>query len=320
MHSRFSLAQNLKLSKLKLLRGYSKFINHRSIFLHDNHPEFYNSFISLSDQKTRLASSIASILLKQNSSQYIPKLNLLDIGCGPGVLTLEFARKVSPAFKSIKINCFDPSLTLLNMFEKKLRASSNNPSNTKYILRWDYVRKDGVMPNFTKNITYNFILASHVLYWIKNLNSFIEKTVKMLQPGGTLCVILFSNDGDNYWLKRNLNMRNNFKDIHVSAENFESILKNNKNIRYSKSSFESFLYLPITKPEFCNNIQSNLILEDENCKASLEALQYLARKSLHSLKKLESQKLCEFLSSRINENGIKLKLPDTLFFIQNLDS
>lgn len=112
-------------------------------------------------------------------NEALPKLKqtntFLDVGAGNGFLT----EKIAPFFK--KVYCVEPNYKSFQLLTKKFK----NIYNT-------------TIEDFKCNIKFDFILCSHVLYYIKRefWISIIKKLFNLLNENGIIVVILQSKDGE----------------------------------------------------------------------------------------------------------------------------
>jgi len=105
---------------------------------------------------------------------------ILDIGCGPGILSLEVAQQLSRG-KLIGIDN-SPNMIGFALGMAQERGSSNTEFNVG----------DALALDFPDN-SFNLVMSSLTFPWVKDQARFLSEVNRVLKPGGRLVMITLSN-------------------------------------------------------------------------------------------------------------------------------
>jgi len=105
---------------------------------------------------------------------------LLDIGCGPGILSLEVARQLH----SGKLIGIDNSPSMINL--------AINMSREQGIANADFMVGDALALDFPSG-SFNLVMSSLTFPWVKDQTRFLSEVNRVLKPGGRLVMITLSN-------------------------------------------------------------------------------------------------------------------------------
>jgi ubiquinone/menaquinone biosynthesis C-methylase UbiE len=134
--------------------------------------EPYQNIININDRVTKYGKIIVSILNKYTQKDLL-RMDILDIGCGNGFF--EFA--LSPYVH--RIYGIDPSLPMLTS------ARQNNKHYKFKNIRF-YKGSAENIP-FTK--TFDMIMFSHSLHYIKNIQKSLNKVLKNVNENGLILIL-----------------------------------------------------------------------------------------------------------------------------------
>ena len=111
----------------------------------------------------------------------LPRMDVMDYGCGTGLLTLQF----HPLVRSI--TGFDSSEGMLNVFRKKVKDKNLSRVEAHHI---------NLDAQATVNGQYHLITSNMTLHHVKNIQPLLHQFYKVLQPSGHLCITdLDTDDG-----------------------------------------------------------------------------------------------------------------------------
>ncbi|MBU3958048.1 MAG: class I SAM-dependent methyltransferase [Patescibacteria group bacterium] len=106
--------------------------------------------------------------------------NFMDVGCGTGEVTVPIAKLVN------RTTVIEPSLMMLKEFKKNAKSISNIK----------IIRKKIEEVNLKEE--FDFILISHLLYFIKDWDKLFDKLLHSLKKCGYLVIILHAKSGSYY--------------------------------------------------------------------------------------------------------------------------
>ena len=100
---------------------------------------------------------------------------VLDLGCGPGNLTVRLAEKVGPQGRVVGV---DPDAERIKVAQEKYGGETNVTF---------FVGSDAEFPG-QRAETYDIIYSNIVFHWIKDKQEAFKAIYESLKPGGTLVV------------------------------------------------------------------------------------------------------------------------------------
>jgi ubiquinone/menaquinone biosynthesis C-methylase UbiE len=121
--------------------------------------------------RVQLAGDVAAAIMQQVALQ--PDMEVLDFGCGTGLLTLRLA----PLVKSV--TGVDSSRGMLDVLAAKI--ARQNVGNVRALLL-DLEAGDA-LPD-----TYDLIVSSMTLHHIREIGPLLDRFYQALTPGGRLCL------------------------------------------------------------------------------------------------------------------------------------
>jgi ubiquinone/menaquinone biosynthesis C-methylase UbiE len=131
--------------------------------------------------RVKLAQDVANAISKQIN--LTPKMNVLDFGCGTGLLTL----KIQPFVRSI--TGVDSSQGMLDIFNMKAAKLKLNRVNAVLI---DLDKGDILTGN------YNLVLSNMTLHHIKKNEPLFNQFYNITAPGGYLCIADLDMDNGKF--------------------------------------------------------------------------------------------------------------------------
>ncbi len=105
---------------------------------------------------------------------------ILDIGCGPGNLSMEVAERLSTG----KLIGIDMSPNMINL--ARTLAEKRNIKNV------EFVEGDALALDFPEG-SFNLVMSSLVFPWVKDQNRFLSEVHRVLKPEGRLVMITLSD-------------------------------------------------------------------------------------------------------------------------------
>ncbi|MBW2963508.1 class I SAM-dependent methyltransferase [Candidatus Woesearchaeota archaeon] len=207
----------------------------RAAHLNNKEREFYNaqrqfflSFKEHSNQKHVIAEH-----LKKRFPDFLPinkgYLKFLDIGPGDGDISLPFYWP----FKNENVDfvIHEPSLGMSARF---LMNYMINGHNFRRLHLYDNQGQENIACSQPED--FNFILASHVLYYMPNLEDSVQAIYDSLAPGGVACVVLTKKDG--FLNKIRSKFKDHFQDRNLTGQDVCDIL-DSKHIDYEREELIS---------------------------------------------------------------------------------
>jgi SAM-dependent methyltransferase len=146
-------------------------------------------------------------------------INVLELGCGTGRLTLELAKYSS----GIKFDCVDLSKTMLNEFERKINYLNKGLT---YLNRNNLINES--MEKYTANKKYDLILYSGQSIQCLPRNKIyaqLEKTLDYCKSQAIIIITLINTKIENI---NTLESINGFTSFNSNSSYIESIYSSNK--------------------------------------------------------------------------------------------
>lgn len=133
------------------------------------------------DQKTgrvKLAHNLASAMM--NEVKFTHDMDVLDFGCGTGLLTLQ----LQPLVRSI--TGVDSSQGMIDILNSKIAEQMLSNVKTELV----DIEKGEVLKG-----SFHIIVSSMTLHHIQDIESLFKQFYKCLLPGGCLCIADLDTDG-----------------------------------------------------------------------------------------------------------------------------
>jgi ubiquinone/menaquinone biosynthesis C-methylase UbiE len=131
--------------------------------------------------RVKLAQDVAKAISKQIN--LTPEMNVIDFGCGTGLLTLQ----IQPFVHSI--TGVDSSQGMLDIFKMKVAKLKLNRVKTMII---DSDKGDTLTGN------YNLVLSNMTLHHIKDIKPLFNQFYNITAPGGYLCIADLDEDNGKF--------------------------------------------------------------------------------------------------------------------------
>ncbi|MFH1212387.1 MAG: class I SAM-dependent methyltransferase [Candidatus Woesearchaeota archaeon] len=153
---------------------------------------FFETFETHTNQKHRITQALGAGLRRRLPLAEIRKnghyLKFLDIGPGDGAVSLPFMW----AFKNNNVDFVidEPNFGMTARFLMNYMLQGHNFRRLQL-----YNNNGGKSLACTQPEEFNFVLASHVLYYTGGLEQSVQAIHDLLAPGGVACVVLTKKDG-----------------------------------------------------------------------------------------------------------------------------
>ncbi|MBN2591516.1 MAG: class I SAM-dependent methyltransferase [Sedimentisphaerales bacterium] len=121
--------------------------------------------------RVKLAQDVANAIKKQ--IELIPDMDVMDFGCGTGLLTLQ----IQPSVHSI--TGIDNSLSMLDILNSKISKLNLCNTNSLFV---DLDKGDILKGK------YDLVVSNMTLHHIKELDSLLNQFYNILKPDGYLCL------------------------------------------------------------------------------------------------------------------------------------
>jgi 2-polyprenyl-3-methyl-5-hydroxy-6-metoxy-1,4-benzoquinol methylase len=177
---------------------------------------------SLEDLKFYEEQGIHNIYLREIDLMLNDNMDVLDVGCGTGLVSNLFADK----YKNSRFTAvdFSDSIDYASNF-----ATTNGINNVKWV-KTDFL-------NFKTSKKYDVIICCGVLHHIPQYEKALAKIKQLLKPGGKLLLALYNPNGKI--LKRFFNINYNCDTLYQDQENNPFELSfSNKQVRNMCSDLE----------------------------------------------------------------------------------
>ena len=153
--------------------------------MYSENSSIFQKFILLTDQKQILIDKVVRRIKKYEKRN----IKFLDIGCTDGTVTIPIAEELIKS-NDITVTGIEYSMALLNNFK----------NNTK--IRVNLINKDVELLNELP--VSDFILMSHCLPYINNLEIFLDKVIKALQKDSIALIVVSNPSSDDAKIKKQL--------------------------------------------------------------------------------------------------------------------
>lgn len=245
--------------------------------MYDDNPAIFQKFIALTDQKQVLIDKVVKKIRNNYSKRSI---KFLDIGCADGEVTIPIVEEISKT-NDITVTGIDYSKALLNDFKKNTNINVN-------LINIDVELIDE-LPSA------DFILMSHCLPYINDLNGFLDKVFASLNKDGILLIVTGNPASDDAKVKKQILDKGDKESL---SSKIEKILIDKK-ITFEKEINESKINA------------SGLLDMNEDGKSLIE---FFNHKSFDEISENDANKMRELILSYANSEGYLTK-KETYFWI-----
>ena len=187
----------------------SKFYNKNS--------SIFQRFIALTNQKEILINRVCNKIKGNNNSKNI---SLLDIGCADGMVTTRIIDKLKQNY-NLEVTGIEASKELIDQFRNKkdydINLINENVETLEKIPKAD------------------FILMSHVVTYINDLEKLLDKVNDALNKNGIALIVVSNDDSDDKKVKNYLNGQHDENSMSTIVQDVLS----KKNINYNIETVES---------------------------------------------------------------------------------
>lgn len=187
--------------------------------LYNENPSVFQKFILLTNQKQIL---IDKVVKKVRDNYQKRNIKFLDIGCADGAVTIPIIEELTK-FKNVVTTGIEYSTTLLNNFK--------NNTNIKVNL----INKDVELLNEIP--VSDFILISHCLSYINDLEPFLDKVIMSLSKGSVALIVVSNPFSDDVTIKNKIFERKGKEPLSLKLQK----LLNHKKISFEKEVVESII-------------------------------------------------------------------------------
>ena len=185
--------------------------------MYSENPSIFQRFVLLTDQKQILIDKVVKKIRNNYSKRNI---KFLDIGCADGTVTIPIVEELSKS-NNITTTGIEYSKSLLEGFK-------NNTNIQVNLINKDVELLDELPVS-------DFILISHSLPYINDLESFLEKVVKAMSKESITLIVVSNPFSDDKKIK---NQILNKKDKEPLSSKIQELL-NKKKIPFEKEVIES---------------------------------------------------------------------------------
>ena len=144
-------------------------------------PEWFASFLRHTDQKELTSNALAGLIAEYETQVCIKEegVKILDIGCGEG----ELSERVVKSFRKNKIYSYcgiDSDVDFINQINEKFKDKA---------FKTRLLQQDCFDVDYIEIEKHNFILASNILYYCKDIPSYFSSVLPNLDDKGMLVFI-----------------------------------------------------------------------------------------------------------------------------------
>lgn len=247
--------------------------------MYGDNPSIFQRFVLLTDQKQILIDKVVKKIRNNYSKRNI---EFLDIGCADGAVTIPVVEELSKS-NNINVTGIDYSNALLKDFK-------NNTNIKVNLINKDVELLDELPLS-------NFILISHSLPYINDLESFLDKVIKALSKNSIALIVVSNPFSDDAKIKNQILDK---KDKESLSSKIQKLL-NEKKITFEKEVIESTMDV------------SGLLNMSEEGKTLIE---FFYHKSFDEILDNDVKSMRELILSYANKEGYLTKKED-YFWISN---
>lgn len=241
--------------------------------MYDENPSIFQKFVLLTDQKQIL---IDKVVRKIRNNHPKRNIKFLDIGCADGAVTIPIAEELSKS-NNITITCIEYSKALLNDFKNNTDIKAN-------LINKDVELLDELPVS-------DFVLISHSLPYINDLDSFLDKVIKALSKNSISLIVVSNPLSDDTKIK---NQMLDKKDKEPLSSKIQELL-NKKKISFEKEVIESTMDV------------SGLLNMNEDGKTLIE---FFNHKRFDEIPYSDIQNMRKLILSYTNQEGHLIKKED----------
>ncbi len=128
--------------------------------------------------RIKMAANIANAIL--NAVPLDQNMNVLDFGCGTGLLSLQFQPLVA------SLTGMDSSAGMLEVLNQKIASQDLSNINTRYV----DIEKGDVLGGL-----YDLVICSMTLHHIRNPRALMVQFKSVCSPNGYICIADLDSDG-----------------------------------------------------------------------------------------------------------------------------
>lgn len=154
--------------------------------MYDKNASIFQKYIALTTQKPLLVETALGKIKSEFDLKKDGEFTFLDIGCGDGIVTAPLADRLNELV-SVNTICIEPSTDLIADF----KARSFRPVT--------FIQENAeAIPDLPKA---DFILMSHLLPYIEDVDSFLAKVKAALSPRGLALIVINNEESDDSIIK-----------------------------------------------------------------------------------------------------------------------
>jgi len=243
----------------------------------------------------RLAAKITSLF------KIPPAVKVLDVGCAEGDTLYELILQSSSSFH---LTLVEPSISVSISSE---RLSTVSASCISYQDGIENLIAEGQLAE-----NYDLIILSHSIYYLKDRDICVKAMQSLLTDQGCMLIVVRSNQGFDFKLRCLIGKQSNettrfFESVHV-----KEILEKSE-IGYEYMNFDYDIKIEEAEWRgFVNSHGSNLL--KTNILSNLTKL--IGHRHDYHLKTRDFKEICDFVESRLHEDGNRLIFKDHIYIIK----
>lgn len=247
--------------------------------IYNENPSIFQKFVLLTNQKQVLIDKV----VKKIRNNY-PKRNIkfLDIGCADGAVTIPIVEELSKS-TNITITGIEYSSALLNNFK-------NNTSIKANLINTDAELLDELPVS-------DFILISHSLSYISDLESFLDKVIKALSKNSIALIVVSNPFSDDAKIRKQISDKKDKESLSLKIQE----LLNKRKILFKKEVVESTIDV------------SGILNMNEDGKTLIE---FFNHKRFNEISYSDIQNMKKLILSYANQEKYLIKKED-YFWISN---
>jgi len=254
---------------------------------------------------------IEKMLMLSNPKNDENTFNFLDVGSGDGHLAIRTLKTIANSikFNQIKAILLEPLSEATRILERKLKCVKSPLCDIE--VSQNKV-EDWLENKSVKRLkqAYDFILCSHVLYYIEDWQNMILSLIRLMKPYGKLCIVLTSRDSELYRLRERILCKLDVEpdvDIRFGEQVVELLEKNNIDFRAEKRESSIF---------FSNwEIHEFFILPETELDPISEVMSFLFGYPSITIKKKAYKEIEHFINKKDSKEGLLCEYKDIIIWI-----